>query len=279
LVVDDDDDARAAIVDYLELLGHAPIYQAKDGDEGFASLQIHSDEIAIVVSDWEMPRLAGIELLKRIRNDEKLGQTPFIMVTSQSSIERVKLKQAIDSDVDNYLLKPFRVDDLRAKVDEVLKRAKKRVGLEHDLARGEAALATGQWGPALKIFQKVVEKDPHNVQAFLGMATAQHHLAPEKAIPMATQYIRTALKINPSCVQGHVDLALTFESAMSLEKAIACLKEALQHCALSEQIHFHLGRLLLRRGNRAEGAKELRKALELNPDFKEAAELLEGGKE
>jgi Tfp pilus assembly protein PilF len=201
------------------------------------------------------------------------------MVTSQSSIERVKLKQAIDSDVDNYLLKPFRVDDLKAKVDEVLKRAKKRVGLDSELARGAALLASGQWGQALKVFKQVVTKDPHSVQGFLGLATAQHHIAPEKAIPMATQYIRKALKINPSCVQGHIDLALTYESAMSLEKAIACLKEALELCVLSEQIHFHLGRLLIRRGNRAEGVKELRKALELKPDYREAAELLEGGTE
>lgn len=276
LVVDDDDDVRQMLVEYIESMGHKPIFQAKDGDEGFAALQLHQSEIAFVVSDWEMPKMAGIDLLRRIRADEKLGSTPFIMVTSQTSIERVKIKQALDADVDNYLLKPFRVQDLKEKVEFVLKKAKEQVSIERDLARGQEYLDSARWSHALKTFTQVIAQDSQNVRAYLGAATAQHHLAPEKAIPRATQFIRKALAVNPRCVQAHLDLALTFESAMSLEKAIACLREALNHCSFSEQIHYHLGRLLLRRGLKAEGYKELQKALELKPDFREAEELLAG---
>lgn len=279
LVVDDDDDVRETIVDYLKQMGHDPIFQAKDGEEGLKSLKAHVDEVAFVVSDWEMPKLQGIDLLKAIRNDETLSTKPFIMVTSQTSIERLKLQQALEASVDNYLLKPFKREDLKAKVEHVLLKAKAQVHVERDLKHADEQAALGRWYDALKHYGAVITIDPNNIPAYLGMANAQKHLAPEKAIPKATQYLRQAINIAPSCVQAHLDLALIFESAMSIDKAIACLKDSLVTCAFSPDIHYHLGRLLLRRGLQAEAMKELKKAVELRPDFKEAEELLSGRSE
>lgn len=276
LVVDDDDDVRSTIVDYLKQMGHDPIHQAKDGDEGLKVLKANMGEIAFVVSDWEMPKVQGIDLLKAIRKDPQLANKPFIMVTSQTSIERLKLQQALEASVDNYLLKPFRQEDLKAKVEHVLLKARAQVQVERDLQRGHEHSASGRWPDALRAYGQVVTIDPNNIPAYLGMANAQKRLAPEKAIPKATQYVRQAINIDPTCVQAHIDLALIFESAMSIDKAIAGLKDALNSCAFSPDIHFHLGRLLLRRGLQQEGFKELKKAIELRPGFQEAEDLLAG---
>lgn len=279
LVVDDDDDVRSTIVEYLKKMGQNPIFEAHDGEEGFQVLKANADKIAFVVSDWEMPKLAGIDLLKAIRSDPELSKMPFIMVTSQSSIERLKLQQALESDVDNYLLKPFKGDDLKAKVEQVLLKAKAQVHVGRDLKRAQDLAVALRWSDALKAYGQALAIDQNNIPALIGIANAQKHLAPEKAIPKATQFLRQAINVNPQCEEAHIDLALIFESAMSIDKAITTMKEALTTCPFSALIHYHLGRLLLRRGLQVEGVKELRAALQLKPDLKEAEELLSGRSE
>ncbi|MEW6057185.1 MAG: response regulator [Bdellovibrionota bacterium] len=276
LVVDDDAGVRTTIIEYLKHMGYTKVLEARDGEEGFQTLKMHASEIAFVICDWEMPKLQGIDLLQLIRNDEQLKGVPFIMVTSQTSIEHMKLKRALEANVDNYLLKPFRSEDLRKRVEQVLEKAKGHAVVRRELERGREFLTTGRWSEAIRIFSQIVTRDPSNIEAYLGLGAAQRHLAPEKAIPKATQYIRQAIAIDPHCEQAYIDLALIFESAMSLDKAIATLREALVPCEFSEHVHFQLGRLLIRRGNQSEGIKELQRALELNPDLKEAQELLAG---
>lgn len=273
LVVDDDDDVRSLVVGFLKQMGYAPIFEAKDGDDGFASLQANHSSIAFVVSDWEMPRMTGLDLLAKIRSDEHLAATPFVMITSQTSIERLKVKQAVEADVDHYLLKPFRSEDLRTKITYVLNRAKVGIEVERLLKVAMTHFKEGRIGDAEKVYQNILVLDPSAAKAYLGLATVQIKLSPQKGLEKAIQHIRHAITLNPQLAQAHIDLAVTFENAMSLEKAITALKDALKHCSFSPQIHYHLGRLLLRRGRDAEGAAELNKALELNPDYEEAKEL------
>ena len=74
LVVDDDDQARKIIIEIVELLGHSPIFEATDGQEGFDLLKQHVDEIGLVMSDWDMPKLSGNKLLRKIRSDPETAQ-------------------------------------------------------------------------------------------------------------------------------------------------------------------------------------------------------------
>lgn len=278
LVVDDDNEVRELVVTYLKQMGYGPIFEAKDGDEGYASLQINHREIAFVVSDWEMPRLTGIDLLAKIRSDAALASIPFVMITSQTSIERLKVKQAIDAEVDHYLLKPFRSEDLRAKVTYVLNKAKISIEVNQLLKVAEGHFRDGRIAEAEKVLQNILLLDPASVRAYLGLAHAQIKLAPQKGLEKAMQFIRRAIAINPQYAQAHIDLAVAFENAMSLEKAIQALKDALKSCSFSAEIHYHLGRLLLRRGREAEGLAELYKAVELKPGYTEASDLLDAAK-
>ncbi len=260
-------------------MGYSPIFEAKDGDEGFAALQLHQKEIAFVVSDWEMPRLTGIDLLAKIRSDAALSEMPFVMITSQTSIERLKVKQAIEGEVDHYLLKPFRSEDLRTKVTYVLNKAKLSIEVGQLLKTVEMHFKDGRVAEAEKVLHNILVLDPSSVRAHLGLAHAQIKLAPQKGLEKAMNYIRRAITINPQYPQAHIDLAIAFENAMSLEKAIHALKEALKYCSFSPEIHYHLGRLLLRRGRDAEGLAELNKAIELNPAFREAKDLIDAAKD
>ncbi|MBI3554945.1 MAG: response regulator [Deltaproteobacteria bacterium] len=276
LVVDDEKATREMIVEYLKALNFVPIFEAGDGSEGFAALQLHVNEIAFVISDWEMPKMAGIDLLRRIRGDAVLGPTPFIMVTSQTSVERMKVEQALHADVDNYLLKPFRIDDLRKKVEQVTEKAKAQALIERDLTQGEECLVLSKFEGAIKLFQGVLDSDAQNVRALVGMGVALRNLGTEKAIHKSLALFRKALVLNPQYDEAYVELALTFEDAKTADQAITVLREGLRNCVLSEKLHFQLGRLLLIKGMQQEGLAELYKALEIDPEFEEAQQLIAG---
>ncbi|MBI3542550.1 MAG: response regulator, partial [Deltaproteobacteria bacterium] len=276
LLVDDDNDSRAAIKEYIEAMGYGPIYEAADGEAGFALLRQKGIEIAFVMSDWEMPRLAGIDLLRQIRKDPEFSRMPFIMVTSQTSIERLKIEQALDLNVDHYLLKPFRSADLRDKVEHVLKKAKANFPIERDLTRADECLLLYRWDDAILAFKQVLDIDPRCVRALIGLGIAHRGMGDEKSTYKGVQFFRKAISISPTCEEAHLELAFTFEHSRAVDHAIDVLKQATTLCVFSDKIRLHLGRLLLMRGADVEGREQLKKALEINPGLDEAKALLAG---
>jgi two-component system chemotaxis response regulator CheY len=120
LVVDDDAMVRSIVVEYLENLGFKNIFAAEDGSAALKLIQDAEYSIDLIISDWEMPEVTGLTLLKAVRNSPQRLETPFIMMTSQRSMERFKISQAAQWQVSAYVLKPFRQDALRSKVWEVL---------------------------------------------------------------------------------------------------------------------------------------------------------------
>lgn len=275
LLVDDDDAVRATMREYLAEMGYSPIYEAADGDQAFDMLKEKAGEIGFVLSDWEMPKRTGIELLQKVRADAELGQTPFIMVTSQASIERIKLRQAIEADVDHYLLKPVRMKDLQDKIAQVLERAKIDVEIAAELERGEAALGKSQYREAEQAFRRVLKLSSTNAAGYYGMARLQLARSPDKGLEAAVQYLRKGAEANPFAEDCHLMLAKVFEDTRSLEKAVQALEEGVKHCTFSERIHFQLGRLLLMRAKKEDAMRHLNRAIELRPGFAEAQQLID----
>ena len=120
LLVDDDAMVRSIVSEYLENIGFNNVYAAIDGKEAKKIIENEEYAIDLIISDWEMPEVSGLALLKAVRSSENRGPTPFIMVTSQRSMERFKISQAAQWQVNAYILKPFRQNDLRKKIWEVM---------------------------------------------------------------------------------------------------------------------------------------------------------------
>lgn len=277
LVVDDAAAVRDTMGEYLKEMGYKRVLFASDGEQGFALAKAHAHELAFILSDWEMPRMAGIDLLKRIRNDSDLHEMPFIMITSQASIERIKIQQAIEQEVDHYLLKPVRIKDLRSKVGEVLDKAK--VGLEFvtDITAAEAAMARQAYKDAEAAYRKALKLLPASAEAACGLAQALFSRDPDngETAEQAIQSLKQGLRAHPNHEASYLLMATMFEHVRSLDKAIQSLQDGLVHCSLSERMHFQLGRLLLLRARKEEACQNLERAIELKPDFAEAMELLE----
>jgi two-component system chemotaxis response regulator CheY len=115
LVVDDYATMVRIIRNLLGQLGLEDVDTANDGSTALAKMQ--DRRYGLVISDWNMQPMTGFDLLKAVRSDPALAQTPFIMVTAESKTENVIA--AKKAGVNNYIVKPFNAATLRSKIETV----------------------------------------------------------------------------------------------------------------------------------------------------------------
>jgi two-component system, chemotaxis family, chemotaxis protein CheY len=116
LIVDDYRTMLRIIRNLLQQLRFSNIDEATDG--GAALTRLREKRYGLVISDWNMQPVTGLELLREVRADPQLADTPFIMITAESKTENVIA--ARDAGVSNYIVKPFNAETLRAKIASVL---------------------------------------------------------------------------------------------------------------------------------------------------------------
>jgi two-component system chemotaxis response regulator CheY len=115
LVVDDFSTMRRIVKNILRQLGFNNILEADDGSTGLDTLQ--NEKIGLIISDWNMPKMTGLELLKAVRADNALQDIPFLMVTAESQQENII--EAVKSGVNNYIVKPFTAEILGKKIEQI----------------------------------------------------------------------------------------------------------------------------------------------------------------
>lgn len=115
LVVDDFRSMRSLIKNILRKLGYTKVYEAEDGDTAWKLLQ--EEEIELIISDWNMPRMKGIDLLRKVRESEEYSHLPFLMVTAEGLKDNVV--EAIKAGVSGYIVKPFSPQSLQDKIQKV----------------------------------------------------------------------------------------------------------------------------------------------------------------
>jgi len=118
LIVDDAKSMRALLAAILREFGITRIDEANDGEQAFQKIKLSGYDL--VLCDWEMPKMSGIDLLKKVRDDESINQVPFVMVTSLSNTDKVK--QAIAVGTSDYVVKPINAETIISKVVGVLSR-------------------------------------------------------------------------------------------------------------------------------------------------------------
>ena len=115
LVVDDFSTMRRIVKNILKQLGFSNIDEAEDGNGALTKLR--QEKYGLVVTDWNMPNMTGLDLLKAIRAEGDLKDLPVLMVTAEAKKENVV--EAIQAGVNNYIVKPFTADTLREKLDKM----------------------------------------------------------------------------------------------------------------------------------------------------------------
>ncbi len=118
LVVDDFSTMRRIVKNLLKQLGYINIEEAEDGAQAYSKLK--NGGFGFVVSDWNMPNMDGLGLLKKMRSDEELKDVPVLMVTAEA--EKDKVVTAIQAGVNNYIVKPFTGEVLKEKIDKIFEK-------------------------------------------------------------------------------------------------------------------------------------------------------------
>jgi two-component system chemotaxis response regulator CheY len=115
LVVDDMPTMRRIVKNIFKELGFSHVEEAEDGKAALDKLK--AGKFDLVVSDWNMPVMPGIELLRNIRADAALKHIPVLMVTAEAKQEN--LVEAIKAGVSNYIVKPFTAETIKEKLDKI----------------------------------------------------------------------------------------------------------------------------------------------------------------
>ena len=120
LVVDDFATMRKIVRSCLKQLGFDNVTEASDGQQALDKL--NSGVFKLIISDWNMPNMMGIDLLKAVRANPNFKTVPFLMVTAEAQKENVI--EAAKAGVSNYIVKPFTPDQLQAKLEAIYNKAK-----------------------------------------------------------------------------------------------------------------------------------------------------------
>jgi len=121
LVVDDMSTMRRIVKNVLKQIGYTDIDEAENGEDGLKKLK--AGGYGLVVSDWNMPVMMGIDLLKAVRADPDLKHLPFLMVTAEA--QKDNIIEAVQAGVSNYVVKPLTAEALLEKLQKIF--AKKTV--------------------------------------------------------------------------------------------------------------------------------------------------------
>ncbi len=225
LVVDDIGPARQTILNILNVLGYKNTIQAADGRQAWEQLESH-ENVGLVISDWKMPQMSGIELLARVRSDLRWKNLPFFLVTSKSESEDVA--QATDIGATGYMVKPLNLPILKNKLEtlsgktqgESLKETVVRAGMyrdKKDLEKAKTLLFSflkenpdfesricleiglileeeGLWAEAERISERALKQSPEMSRALFLKARMQ---GMQGKWEQSIKTMQDALNINP----------------------------------------------------------------------------------
>ena len=116
LVVDDFSTMRRIIKNLLHDLGYANVTEADDGNTALPLLK--EGKFDFLITDWNMPGMPGLELLKQVRADARLAKMPVLMLTAEA--KREQIVEAAQAGVSGYVIKPFTAATLKEKIDKIL---------------------------------------------------------------------------------------------------------------------------------------------------------------
>ncbi|MCA8940894.1 MAG: response regulator [Planctomycetes bacterium] len=118
LLVDDSATMRKIQRNVLSQMGYEDVVEAENGEHAIHQMKVVDFAIDLILCDWNMPKMNGIEFVRKIRSVENLKKIPIIMVTTEG--ERSKVIEAVQAGAKGYVVKPFTPDILRAKIEEIM---------------------------------------------------------------------------------------------------------------------------------------------------------------
>jgi CheY-like chemotaxis protein len=252
LVVDDMAVVRRMICQMLQHLGvMGDIQEAGDGQEAWEYLRKRPFDV--VVCDINMPRMNGLDLLRRLRAFPQFQTIPFLMITGEVSEDIVAA--AAESEVDAYLLKPFKISSFESRLRAIILHRYHPSWGESLFRKASNLLMDGQPLKALEALEKLTQP-PFCKQAKVLNLMGECYLDLGDHDEAAACFLQ-ALELNPKYLKGYQNLAGIMESQGNLAAARGYLEEARKLSPLNPERLYRLGKLCLKEGAPQEAKKFL----------------------
>ncbi len=159
LIVDDMESMCKAIRGMLMVLNFGQdFFYAANGQEALSLL--NRTAVDLVISDWNMPTMTGVELLARMKEDQRLRDIPLVMVTAEANKEIVA--EAAEAEIDAYILKPITVEALGRKISEVVERVNNPSPMQQHLKNARQLTEAGEYAQALAEASQAMEAEPRS---------------------------------------------------------------------------------------------------------------------
>ncbi len=116
LVVDDSATMRRIVINALKEIGHTDIIEAEDGKDALVKLM--TDKVDLIITDWNMPNMSGLEFARAVRSETDIESIPILMVTTRGV--KQDIIEALQARVNNYIIKPFTPQLLKDKIEQTI---------------------------------------------------------------------------------------------------------------------------------------------------------------
>ncbi|MFH1135863.1 MAG: tetratricopeptide repeat protein [Pseudomonadota bacterium] len=257
LVADDKPNMVRTIIHMLRRLGFQNLSHADDGDTALAKAR-GIQKMDLILCDWNMPRMTGIEVLRAIRDDDQLKNTCFIMITAEQDPGTVA--EAGEVDVDSYLLKPFTQEDLKTKIEQAWERKRTPSPVDTQIALAEVYIEAGQYDQALKELKSAMQMAPRSPRVTFSLGRLYEAKGEMESALKA--YERT-IEFGPKFLKGHEALARVYNNMGDLQAASKHLKAAVNLSPKNLDRQFSLTKWLIETGQKSEAQKVLQNVMKI----------------
>jgi two-component system chemotaxis response regulator CheY len=256
LIVDDMMNMRRTLNNMLRYIGYTFIEEAIDGDIALQMMKKNPPDL--VITDWNMPRMPGIELVRKARENEQFSNTPFLMVTAE--VQESHIVQAAESDIDGYIIKPFVAKTLQTKIDTILGKRKSPTELDQLIKKGINLRNEKKYENAIATFKEALKVVNKSARIW--------HLIGETFqlkgdLKKAEKFFQEAVKNNPLYVKVHHSLGDLYQKTGEDEKAFVALEKAIKISPNNVFRQLALGKIYLAKGKIIEADKVFKKALQV----------------
>ena len=260
LLVDDIQPARETLINILKVIGYKNFLEASNGEEAIELLKNNPD-IQLIISDWKMPRMNGIELLKWVRSHKEFKNIPFIMVTSKGEKEDIAL--AAEEDVTEYLVKPVTIDALISKMENIENKLAKFNKLKKKLKSIKKSIDCGKEKEIKAKMENLLKEYPNDKPRLL-IEIATMYME-KGSLDEAERIVDIALSNNPLYTKGwwlKSEIAL---KKNDLNSALSALKKLYELNPNSSKILYNIGKIYLAKENLDKAKNFFLMAIKVDP--------------
>ncbi|MDQ7032347.1 MAG: tetratricopeptide repeat protein [Desulfonauticus sp.] len=262
LVVDDIQPARETIINILKVIGFKNILEAANGEEAIEMLKKYKIDVQLVISDWKMPKLTGLDLLRWLRKQEDLKDILFIFTTSKGEAEDIAL--AVEEGIDGYLIKPVTIESLIKKIEQLKKGSNTSCVLKEYENRVAELIKDNRLEDAVKMLEKVMLEHP-KFKPRLAFEIAKIYKQLNQ-LDKAKEYLKEALKENSLMLKAWTMLTDIYLIEKDYNAAEISLKNILEINPSSIKNNFLLGKVYLLKNEFAKAKDYFTISLNLDPN-------------